>query len=69
MNILMENSFLTIELKYLMIHAKYALVKDKKNLLYLFAVIKYVQIALKNLKNKNNINYVQFVDRKIGMKK
>ena len=69
MNILMENLFKIIKLKYLLIHVKYVLMKENKNLLNQCADIKYVQSVLNNLKNKNNINYVHFVDNIIGIKK
>ena len=66
----MENLFdQNQKLKFLMIYVRYALMKENNNLLNLNVDIKYAQNVLNNLKNKNNINYVQFVDRKIGMKK
>ena len=51
-----------------MIYVKYVSMKENNNLLKLNVDIKYVQSVLNNLKNKNNINYVHFVDKKIGMK-
>lgn len=69
MNILMENLYMLFhKLKYLMIYVKYVLMRENKNLLNLNVVIKYVQNAFNNLKNKNNINCVHFVDRKIGIR-
>ena len=67
-NILMENLFLIVKLKNLMIHVKYVSMKENKNLLKLNVDIKYVQNALNNFKNKNNINYARFVDNIIGIK-
>ena len=52
-----------------MIHVKYVLMKENKNLLKLNVIIKYVQIAFNNLKNKMIMNHVHFVDNMIGMKK
>ena len=49
-------------------YAKYVLMKENKNLLNLSVAIKFAQSVLNNFKNKNNINYVHFVDKKIGMK-
>ena len=70
MNILMENLFVQNQkLKYLMTYVKYVLVKENNNLLDLNVDIKFAQSVLNNFKNKNNINYVHFVDNKIGMKK
>ena len=50
-----------------MTYAKYVLLKENKNLLKLNVIIEYAQNVSKNF--KNNIKYVHFVDRKIGMKK
>ena len=58
-----------LKLKYLIIHAKYVLMKENKNLLYLNADTKYVQNVLNNLKDKKNMNHVLYVDKIIGMKK
>ena len=70
MNILMENLFVQNQkLKYLMTYVKYVLVKENNNLLDLNVDIEFAQSVLNNFKNKNNINYVHFVDNKIGMKK
>ena len=70
MNILMENLLVQFhKLKYLMTYVKYVLVKENNNLLNLNVDIKFAQSVLNNFKNKNNINYVHFVDNKIGMKK
>ena len=52
-----------------MTYVKYVLVKENNNLLNLNVAIKYVQSVLNNLKNKNNMIYVHFVDSMIGMKK
>ena len=41
-NILMENLFLIVKLKNLMIHVKYVSMKENKNLLKLNVDIKYV---------------------------
>ena len=51
-----------------MTYVKYVLVKENNNLLDLNVDIKFAQSVLNNFKNKNNINYVHFVDKKIGMK-
>ena len=70
MNILMENLFAQNQKqKHLMIYVKYVLMRENKNLLNLNVDIKFAQSVLNNFKNKNNINYVHFVDNKIGMKK
>ena len=70
MNLLMENLFIQfLKLKYLIIHAKYVLMKENKNLLKLSVVIKYVQSVLNNLKNNMIMNHVLYVDKIIGMKK
>ena len=68
-HILMETLFLIFKQKYLMMCVKYVLMKENKNLLNQSVDIKYAQSVLNNLKNKNNINYVHYVDSMIGMKK
>ena len=65
----MEILFLIVKQKHLMTYVKYVLVKENNNLLNLNVAIKYVQSVLNNLKNKNNMIYVHFVDSMIGMKK
>ena len=69
MHMLMKNLLKIIKLKHLMIHVKYVLVKENKNLLNQNVTIKYVCNVLRNLKNNKNINNVQFVDNMIGMKR
>ena len=70
MNILMENLFITQfhKQKHLTAHAKYVSMKENKNLLNQIVIIKFVQTALKNFKNKKSINYVHYVDNMTGIK-